>query len=370
MIDMDALYIHIPFCDHICSYCDFAKEIASQSKRHRYMRMLSCEILSHQGELDDVVSVFIGGGTPSLLEKAELEGLVTSLKQAGVTHIEDFTIEANPADVDQAKADLFKDVGITRVSLGVQSFDDDHLRLLGRNHDEAQVRSAIEALLKAGIENINADMLFAIPEQTMHSLEADLAIIRELPLKHISYYSVIVEEKTPLEKWIREGIISPVDETLEADMYDLVRNSLKKYGYEHYEISNFAKRDHRSLHNTMVWQSEDYLGVGAGAHSKWRGERFFNVRSIKQYTERLERDASPVESVYELEPMRDYLLFGLRLIEGVSLDSFQKRFGTTLFEAYPALKEDLDEGLLKVEKGHMKFTERGIALGNHVFMKL
>lgn len=367
---MDALYIHIPFCDHICSYCDFAKEIASQERRARYMAMLYREIESHKGELGDVVSVFIGGGTPSLLDADELQGLASALKRAGIRDLEDFSIEANPKDIDKAKAEQFRSAGITRVSLGVQSFNDAHLKLLRRNHDEAMVEGAIEALRAAGIENINADMLFAIPTQTTMELRADLDKITRLPLRHISYYSVIIEEKTLLEKWIEDGALEPVGESLEGEMYDMVRDTLKAAGFIHYEISNFARPGHESLHNTMVWRSEDYLGVGAGAHSKWRGERFFNVRSIRKYTNRMEAGESPVDSTYPYEPMRDYLLMGLRLTEGVSLEAFEHRFGLPLLKAYPSLREDLGNGLLKIEDGHIRFTGRGIALGNTIFMKL
>lgn len=367
---MDALYIHIPFCDHICSYCVFAKEIASSGKRKRYMAKLYREIERHSGELDDVVSVFIGGGTPSLLDGDDLRGLADALKRAGVKALEDFSIEANPKDIDQARAEQFKSIGITRVSLGVQSFNDAHLKLLRRNHDEAMVGSAIEALRTAGIENINADMLFGVPTQTTMDLRADLEKVTRLPLKHISYYSVIIEEKTLLEKWIEEGELTPVDESLEGEMYDMVRSALKDAGFIHYEISNFAKPGHASLHNTMVWKSEDYLGVGAGAHSKWRGQRFYNVRSIKHYIERMEAGHSPVASIYPMEPMRDFLLMGLRLTEGVSLDTFERRFSRRILEAYPELREDLETGLLKIKDGHIRFTERGIALGNSVFMKL
>ncbi len=371
MIDMDALYIHIPFCAQICAYCDFAKEITKPQKRKRYMKNLITEIQSHESELSNVTSIFIGGGTPSILDEEDLVGLFKTLKKSvGLREVIDITIEANPGDVTPRFAELLKSLGITRVSLGAQSFNEKHLRFLKRTHTPEDIDKAVFNLKEAGITNINLDLLFAIPGQTLEELNYDIDRALQLDLSHVSYYSVIIEEGTALALWIDKGLVQPASENLEASMFETVIDTLVEKGFNHYEISNFARPGFESVHNTMVWKSHDYLGVGTGAHSNWRGRRFYNVKSIKKYNERIENGEYPVMEHYPLEPMKDALLMGLRLMNGVDMDWFENRFGVSLLEAFEMLHESLENGLLEIEKGHLKFTRKGLFLGNEVFMKL
>jgi len=367
---MDALYIHIPFCAQICAYCDFAKEITNTDKRKTYMKHLFNEIKSHEDELSNIHSIFIGGGTPSILDEEDLSGLFNTLKAVGLKDVEDITIEANPSDVTPSFANLLKRLGVSRVSLGAQSFNERQLTFLKRTHAPKDIRHAVDNLKNSGIFNINLDMLFGIPYQSLDALNHDIDCALALDVTHISYYSVIIEENTALSLWIEKGMVEPVSEFLEAEMFETVIQRLQEEGFKHYEISNFALPGFQSIHNTMVWKSEDYLGVGTGAHSKWRNKRFYNVRRIKEYNERMESDLSPIEAYYPYEPMRDFLLMGMRRIEGIELSEFKARFGVEVLEAFPQLKESLDQGLIHLDSHRLNFTYKGLFLGNEVFMKL
>ncbi|MGM0435983.1 MAG: radical SAM family heme chaperone HemW, partial [Bacillota bacterium] len=324
----------------------------------------------HEAALSNIVSIFIGGGTPSILDETDLRNLFATLNEVGLSEVQDITIEANPSDVTPEFARLLETLGVSRVSLGAQSFNEGHLEFLKRTHKPVDIERAVANLKDAGIDNINLDLLFAIPYQTLEDLNRDIDRALHLNLKHISYYSVIIEEDTALSLWIDKGLVEPVSENLEASMYETVIKRLKEAGFNHYEISNFARPGFESLHNSMVWKSHDYLGVGTGAHSKWRGQRFYNVRSIKKYNERIENENSPVMDQYPYEPMKDYLLMGLRLMKGVDMDAFERRFGVPLLEAFEVLRTPLENGLLEIENGHIRFTQRGLFLGNEVFMKL
>ncbi len=367
---MDALYIHIPFCAQICAYCDFAKEVTKVDKRKTYMQNLFSELKHHTQALTQVRSIFIGGGTPSLLDEADLRGLFKTLESMGLDTVKDITIEANPSDVTKDLAHLLYELGVSRVSLGAQSFNEANLKFLKRTHTPEAIKQAVINLKDAGIENINLDMLFAIPNQTLEDLNRDIDLALKQGVTHISYYSVIVEDNTALSRWLEQGLVAPVSEFLEASMYETVIKRLKDSGFKHYEISNFAKAGFESIHNTMVWESHDYLGVGTGAHSKWRNERFYNVRSIKKYNERIENAHSPIADHYPYEPMRDFLLMGLRLMRGIDMKAFEKRFDVEVFDAFPPLRDCVESGLLKQEDGRLKFTHKGLFLGNEVFMKL
>ena len=254
MTDMDALYIHIPFCAQICAYCDFAKEITKTDKRKRYMENLEREIRSHENALSSVHSIFIGGGTPSILDESDLTGLFDALKDVGLPDVEDITIEANPSDVNESFAALLKRLGVTRVSLGAQSFNETHLAFLRRTHTASSIETAVDTLRKAGIDNINLDMLFAIPNQSLDDLKQDIDRAMSLPVKHISYYSVIIEENTALALWVDKGLVSPISENLEASMYETVITRLENAGFSHYEISNFALFIYRS-HSNGTWRT-------------------------------------------------------------------------------------------------------------------
>ena len=365
---LTALYIHIPFCDKVCTYCDFHKEIASLDKKEKYINSLIKELGNHKYEYSDLLTVYIGGGTPSSLPLNLLKDLFVTINSLiDVKSLKEFSIETNPNDITKEVANLFKEYGINRVSIGVQSFNEEHLKFLGRTHTKKDVSSAIENLLECNINNINVDMIFSLVNQTMEELDDDIFEVINLPIKHISYYSLILEEKTKLHYLYRQNKISMNDEDLEAVMYNRVIDCLVKSGFYHYEISNFSKKNYESLHNLVYWKNEQYLGLGSGSHSLYRGKRFSNVRSVMRYTNGLTKAGYSNIETYEVEPLREELILGLRLLDGVNIININNKYSIDLLNLYPEINDFVDKELLKIENDQLYFTRKGLMLGNIIF---
>ena len=365
---LTALYIHIPFCDKVCTYCDFHKEIASLNKKEKYQFSLIQELQNHQFEYNDLKTIYIGGGTPSSLPLDLLEELFININNMiDVNELDEFTIETNPNDITFEMAQLFKKYGINRVSLGVQTFNKDHLAFLGRTHSKKDVITAIDNLKKCKIDNINIDMIFSLINQTEEELNEDLKEVVNLPIKHISYYSLILEEKTKLHYLYRKNKISMNSEDLEALMYNIVIDYLEKSGFHHYEISNFSKRGYKSLHNLVYWKNKEYLGIGSGSHSLYKGERFSNIASVAKYSKTLKEDRYAVKEKYEVEPLREELIMGLRLLEGVNITYVNNKYDVNLLKLYPEITDFIDQGLLKMDNDQLHFTRKGLMLGNIIF---
>lgn len=365
---LTALYIHIPFCDKVCTYCDFHKEIASLDKKEKYIVSLIKEIENHKFEYSDLKTVYIGGGTPSSLPIDQLEQLLIKISSViNVKTLDEFSIETNPNDITEEVAKLFNKYGINRVSIGVQTFNDAHLKFLGRTHNKAHVLKAIDNLQNNNITNINIDMMFSLVNQTVKELEEDINEVTNLTIKHISYYSLILEEKTQLHYLYRQNKISMNDEDLEALMYNIVIDNLKKSGYYHYEISNFSRKGYKSLHNLVYWQNKEYLGLGSGSHSLYKGKRFSNVRSVKKYTNDLHRDGYSAKEFYDVEPLREELIMGLRLINGVNIISINDKYDIDLLDIYPEINDFVAKELLVLENDQLYFTRKGLLLGNIIF---
>jgi len=365
---MKGLYIHIPFCEAICTYCDFAKELAKPEKKASYIEALIEEIKHYKESLIDVDSIYIGGGTPSSLDNKELTLLLAAIKSSvDLDQVNEYTIECNPNDVNQEKANLFKQYGINRISLGVQTFNEQHLRFLNRKHRNHHVEDSIKMFKAAEIENISIDLIFSLVGQTTVDVARDLSHFLTLGINHVSYYSLIFEEDTKLYHLYEQGKVKMNDESLEAEMYETIIETLVSEGYEHYEISNFAKNNKQSYHNTIYWKNKDYIGLGAGAHGKINSSRYANIRSAKKYIEAVQKDGTGIDCYYPYEAKRDYLLMGLRLLEGINLDDFEKRFNQSIFDAYPSLDQALSQGLLEKKGSYLRFTRKGLFLGNEVF---
>jgi len=365
---MDAVYVHIPFCKSLCLYCAFARERASIGTMRAYIDRLLEEARLRLDDKTGVRTVYIGGGTPSALPLSEIERLLRTIKSLCGDEIEEWTFECNPGDVDAELARTLRKGGVDRVSLGVQSFNREALRLLGRRHRAEEVESAVKLLRAEGITNISVDMLFALPGQTETDLGQDLEHLLGLDVPHISYYSLIIEEGTLFARWVEEGKINPADEDLEADMFALIIDRLVAAGYQHYEISNFAKKEHASKHNTLVWQDGDYLGLGASAHGKHASRREENISSVGAYMESIKSKGHAVRRTYPYEAEKDTLLMGLRLREGIDREMYRRRHGKTPEELFPKLEKAFAAGLLENRDGRMRLTERGVMLANEVFI--
>ncbi len=361
---MQGLYIHIPFCTHICTYCDFVKTMARENKKRRYVDALIKALNKIEAQTFD--TVHIGGGTPSCLDHALLGRVIeTAIKVA--KHPKEVAIECNPNDITIEKAEMFKTLGINRVTLGVQTFNGRQLKALNRSHQSADVKSAFSILRSVGLDNIAVDLIFALPGQTLEDLKVDLHQLIELAPRHISTYELIFEPHTVLYYNYQRGRVNPTDQDAAAQMYEMIVETLTEASYKHYEISNFAKDDHVSLHNLLVWQDEDYIGVGAGAHSKVGNTRYGNTRSIEGYINAIDNNESPRAFTEKHEGIRDAMIMGLRLNEGVHVPTLNKKYHTNLFKAYPAIKQKMTEGLLVFENNRLMLSNRGRLLGNLVF---
>ncbi len=326
------------------------------------------ELNNHQNEYRDLKTIYIGGGTPSSLSITLLKKLFTTIaKLIDLSKITEYTIETNPNDITLEKAQLFKEALVNRVSIGVQTFNKDHLRFLGRTHDKNDVLKAIDNLLEVGITNINIDMMFSLINQTMAELEEDILEVTALKITHLSYYSLILEEKTKLHYLYKQNKISMNSEDVEALMYNKVIDELSKKGFYHYEISNFSKEGKQSLHNLVYWKNLEYLGLGSGAHSLYQGKRFSNIRNVRRYSEYLLENKQTITKEYPVEPLKEELIMGLRLLEGIKVSEINKKYQIDLLALYPEINKYLQNKFLKLENDRLSFTREGLMLGNLIF---
>lgn len=360
---MKGIYVHIPFCESICHYCDFIKRVPKNKEMiDRYLDSLIKEIESYEHHFKSIETIYIGGGTPSMLSFDQLKRLFEALSKINPL---EYTVEVNPESYTFEKGMLFKAYGINRISLGVQTFNDELLHYLNRKHTEKDIFNVVNHLKSLGIPRISVDLIYAIPGQTMDLLAYDLKQIEKLDITHVSCYSLILEEKTYFYHQYLKGNFHEMDQDMEATMYQYVMDELKNQGFEHYEISNYAKNKHYSEHNLLYWTLGEYIGVGLGAHGFVDGYRTYNHRHLNEY------EISPLDHKdYQSNELllQDELIFGLRKMEGISIEYVKKTYSINLFDSYPKLNEKIEYGLIKVEEGRLKLTEKGIFLGNQVFM--
>jgi oxygen-independent coproporphyrinogen-3 oxidase len=365
---LTSLYIHIPFCQKICIYCDFNKEMAKPSKITNYVNALIKEINDQKESLKYIETIFIGGGTPSHLPNHLLDKLLSEIQAVvNMKNILEYTIETNPNDISKEFVETIVQFGINRVSMGVQTFDAKILRFLNRSHQPKDITKAYNLLIENGITNINLDMIFGLPFQTMSDLENDLQKVLDLEPNHISYYSLIWEENTTLYYLYEKGKIGITDEDLEAKMYNKVIDTLQIHGYNHYEISSFAKAGKKSHHNQAYWTMKEYLGIGSGAHSFGDNKRFYHTRNVTKYINQILNGHQDVNHDEDSNPKTDAILMGLRLMDGFHVSSWNEKYQADLFKTYPKVDEFIQNGLLKYQNGKLSFTRKGLLLGNIVF---
>ena len=368
------IYIHIPFCKQKCYYCDFPSYAGKEACQDAYLDALLFEIRKEGRAYQDriVDTVFFGGGTPSVLPKEALPRIIAALRES-FTLADDAEVsaEANPGTVDKEKLTAWREAGIDRISFGVQSFHDSLLRNIGRIHTAEQATDAIKLAREAGFDNINLDLIYGLPSQTVAMLEDDVKRAVSLGIEHISVYGLIVEEDTVLEAMVDEGKVTlPSDEDEEA-MYDHVTTHLEDIGYHRYEISNYARDGKVCRHNLKYWQFAEYLGLGSAAHSFVAGKRFANERSIDDYIRRMTEEGTArlddeAETIEELRG--EYVFLALRTTEGIDTEDFQKTFGMDFFVQYgDIINRMMTQGLLMRDGRYVRLTKLGMKYGNRVF---
>ena len=361
-----AAYVHIPFCSHICYYCDFAKVLMTGQPVEAYIDELLKEYDSYG--ISSLQTLYIGGGTPSVLPADQLEKLLTHLtKNLDLEELEEFTVEANPSDLTDEVLTVLAQSPVNRISLGVQSFDDKLLKKIGRTHTEAQVYSSIERLRAAGFENITIDLIYGLPNQTMEMVERDVQKFLELDLPHVALYSLILEDHTVFMNRQRRGRLRLPSDDRNADMYEYIIETLTAKGYSHYEVSNFGKIGYESKHNMTYWDNAEYYGVGAGASGYLEGIRYKNHGPVHHYL-REENKRVNEEVLTRKQRIEEEMFLGLRKKNGVSIERFHKKFGQTLEEIYGTIIEELTlQKMLFEADGRIQMTEKGFELGNEVF---
>ena len=361
-----AAYVHIPFCSHICYYCDFAKVLMTGQPVEAYIDELLKEYDSY--DISSLKTLYIGGGTPSVLPADQLEKLLTHLtKKLDLEELEEFTVEANPSDLTDEVLAVLANSPVNRISLGVQSFDDKLLKKIGRTHTEAQVYSSIERLRAAGFENITIDLIYGLTNQTMEMVERDVQKFLELDLPHVALYSLILEDHTVFMNRQRRGRLRLPSDDRNADMYEYIIEMLTSKGYSHYEVSNFGKIGYESKHNMTYWDNAEYYGIGAGASGYLDGIRYKNHGPVHHYL-REENKRVNEEVLTRKQRIEEEMFLGLRKKNGVSIERFHKKFGQTLEEVYGTIIEELAfQKMLFEADGRIQMTEKGFELGNEVF---
>lgn len=376
------LYIHIPFCIRKCAYCDFLSGPADDKTIECYVGKLIEEIQAHgAGETMDkniVTTIFFGGGTPSILSGSQMRRIMEAVKaNFDIAEDAEISMEANPGTVTKEKLECYRQAGINRISFGLQSADDEELKLLGRIHTWEEFLESFQLARECGFDNINVDLISAIPKQTLGSWESSLRNVIALEPEHISAYSLIVEEGTPFYEKYGEGaeceVLLPSEED-ERQMYHCTEALLREAGYHRYEISNYAKPGRECRHNLGYWERKNYLGIGLGASSLIDNVRYKNTECLEDYIQwscELNKIQKEREILSKAEQMEEFIFLGLRKMEGISKKLFQNTFGKTLEQCYGKnIQNMIEKGLLVMEEDVLKLTKAGIDISNYVFTEL
>lgn len=383
-----SLYIHIPFCIHRCAYCDFTTYARQEEFLPAYIDALCreiCWVAERAPQRLPVHTIFFGGGTPSLLSTLQFEAILKAVRQKfNLLPQGEISLEANPGTVTLQSLRDLRSLGFNRLSLGVQSTHPEELRKLERIHDYYDVINAVTWSRRADFDNLNLDLIFGLPEQSLSRWQGTIQSILSLYPEHLSLYGLTLERGTPFGRWAQRGLLPVPDNDAAADMYEWASEALEKAGYQQYEISNWAKPGRECLHNLQTWRGKPYLGFGAGAHGCASGMRISNVLRIKTYIEHLQPDRLSEDKPFPLSPatshqinlsaqdeMQETMLTGLRLIkEGVNADTFFDRFGVQMQDVFGVeIKELTELGLLEWVGLVLRLTKRGRLLGNRVFIR-
>lgn len=352
------LYIHIPFCEQKCFYCSFVIAVGQEHRMEEYVECVCAEMLVYRGV--DIQTVYVGGGTPGFLKAEQLKKIFDRVQYNFSLHSQaEVTLEANPQDLDSKKVKIIVDLGIHRLSMGAQSFHDDKLRYLGRKHTAQTILDAFDRARKAGFKNINLDLMYGFPNQTMSELEKDVRAITSLGAEHISLYTLTIEHNS---RFFTKNLQLP-ESDIQVEQYTFVKEFMENKGYEQYEVSNFSKKGFESKHNLNYWRGGEYIGLGIAAHSYMNGKRFWNISKLPEYIQRLKNSQSPQEESKSLsvsEQFMDAFLFGLRMNEGVNVEKLEKRFDFQLDEARRGVLHQMVEHHLMIkDESLLRVTDQG-----------
>lgn len=366
------IYVHIPFCKRKCYYCDFISYSNKDSKIEEYIQAVIKEV-ELQKIKSEITTIYIGGGTPSYIESKYIREIIAEIQKKNVSPDAEITIEVNPGTVTLEKLQEYKECGINRLSIGLQSVQDELLKQIGRIHNFEQFLDTYKMARKVGFKNINVDLMLGLPNQRIKDLKESLETIIKLEPEHISVYSLIVEDGTPIANKIECGELELPEEDLERNMYWYVKNTLELNGYKHYEISNFAKQGYESKHNMNCWNQNEYVGIGVAAHSYRDITRYSNTNQLGEYLrnvkkENLERNRIIHEIQKEDDSKKEYMLLGLRQIEGIQISKFKEKFGDNpIYLFRNELKKLSDEDLIVIDENNIRLTNKGIDLANLVW---
>lgn len=374
------IYIHIPFCAKKCYYCDFVSYPNMKEKQKEYVEALKNEIKSYDLQNYNVTTIYIGGGTPSYIESKYIVEILKNLKnkvKANETKFEnmEITIEVNPGTVTKEKLLDYKKVGINRLSIGLQSTSDRLLGQIGRIHKYQDFLQTYNLARNVGFENINVDLMLGLPNQLIEDLKESIENVIDLQPEHISIYSLIVEERTKLYKKIETGELQLPEEELEREMYWYTKSKLELAGYKHYEISNYAKPKRKSKHNLNCWEQKQYIGIGAAAHSYLNNVRYCNVSNLEEYISNMAKSEADFEDKYivnERQNLEDrkneFMLLGLRKIDGVSISKFKEKYvENPIFKYRDSLEKLVNDGLVQIDGDVIRLTNKGLDLANIVW---
>ncbi len=370
------LYVHIPYCRQKCSYCDFNSYASMEGTVPEYFNALNNEISSYSDMLQGftVKTVFMGGGTPSYVDSKYMHQLMSSLnRHMNIEGDAEISIETNPGTLTEKKLSVYRKAGINRLSIGLQAWQNSLLKYLGRIHNIEDFITNYKLALKAGFNNINVDLIFGIPGQSIKDWTDTIDNISQLDITHLSCYSLKIEEGTPFGLQLEKGKLKAVEDELDREMYWLAIEKLRNNGFKQYEISNFAREGYECRHNLVYWNAEEYVGFGAGAHSYFNKKRFNNVGDIHRYSSLINNNESTIENVQaidEQDSMSEYMILRLRLVEGVLSKDFEQRFGVALSTKYSKQIERLvSSGLADFNGNKLRLTQKGLDLANQAFVE-
>lgn len=366
------IYVHIPFCKKKCDYCDFISYCGKDDLIEKYVDSVKKEI-DHVKIKSEITTIYIGGGTPSYIDSKFIVQILEKIKEKNVAQDAEITIEVNPGTVTQEKLQDYIDCGINRISIGLQTTSDELLKQIGRIHNYEQFLETYKMAKKVGFKNINVDLMLGLPNQRIIDLKESLENVLKLAPKHISVYSLIVEDGTPIANKIENGKLKLPDDELERNMYWYVKNTLELNGYKHYEISNFAKKGYESKHNMNCWNQMEYVGIGTAAHSYRDITRYSNTEDIKEYIKNVQKgEFEKNRIIHEIQKEEDskkeFMLLGLRKIDGLKISEFKNKFGDNPIYLYRnELKKLSDEKLIIIQDDNIRLSNKGIDLANLVW---
>lgn len=368
------IYVHIPFCKSKCYYCDFASFADKDELIDRYVKAVKSEIYHRQSEEYIIKTIYIGGGTPSYIPEKYIEEILAMIENCFlVSNDAEITIEVNPGTVNKSKLSAYMNSGINRLSVGLQSANNELLKKIGRIHSLEDYEKTINLAQEVGFKNINTDIIIGLPDQTIYDVENAINKVVSLGINHISIYSLIVEENTKMEQMLNSKKYSLPDEEMERYMYWFAKRKLEDEGFNHYEISNFAKEGMQSKHNMDCWNQKEYLGFGSAAASYENKVRYKNIEVVNSYIKNieensLEKNLRVEEKQTEIDEMNEFMILGLRKIKGVDVIRFKNKFLKSPFKVYKEkLKKLFDEGLIFVAPNVIRLTDKGLDLANIVW---